>query len=327
MPIMYALILRFKRMARKLYSFFGKGEGMNYNVLDFDPTSYSQDERIRFLEAKVAFLLDEVSDMRSRLRYLVAEKRDDLPIFQQTKDSFNFQWDRLPEGYQLLSSETWKNEVVDTMCKYSNLPAEWFRGKKVMDAGCGRGRWTYGFGKLGVGSCTSFDISENGIDATKSVAGEFGDHFTVCKRNILDALDFADDYDMVWCYGVLHHTGDTYGGFHNLIRHVKPGGYFFFMLYGEPRPPALGEYVYYHEICDMRRRTRNLTFDEKAKILEAKYEKEYVHGYFDAISPEINDLYRWDEIVGWLINAGFVDIKRTLPDHPNHHVIALKRDR
>lgn len=53
-------------------------------------------------------------------------------------------------------------------------------------------------------------------------------------------------------------------------------------------------------------------------------EKDYVHGYFDAISPEINDLYRWDEIIGWLKSAGFEDIKRTLSDHPNHHVIARK---
>jgi hypothetical protein len=48
-----------------------------------------------------------------------------------------------------------------------------------------------------------------------------------------------------------------------------------------------------------------------------------LHGYFDAISPDINDLYRWDEIVSWLVAAGFTNVTRTF-DHPNHFVIAQR---
>ena len=298
---------------------------MDYNIPTYDPGQFSQDERIRLLEAKVAFLLDEVSGLRSLIRHLVSEKMDILPIFQQTKDSFDFQWDQLPEGYQLLSSDDWKDGVCDTICKFTGLPAEWFNGKRIMDAGCGQGRWTYGFGKLKAGSCEAFDISDAGIANTIEIAKEFGDSFKVYKKNILESLQFpVEDFDLVWCFGVLHHTGNTYGGFQNLVKHVKPGGYLFLMLYGEPRPNDLGDYTYYHEIYDMRCRIKNLPFREKVGKFEEKYEKDYVHGYFDAISPEINDLYRWDEIVGWLKSAGFEDIKRTLPDHPNHHVIARK---
>ena len=50
---------------------------------------------------------------------------------------------------------------------------------------------------------------------------------------------------------------------------------------------------------------------------------EYVHGYFDAIAPPINDLHTFEEIEGWLIEAGFVDIKRTVPSR-NIHVIGRK---
>jgi hypothetical protein len=97
------------------------------------------------------------------------------------------------------------------------------------------------------------------------------------------------------------------------------------MLYGEPRRSDLGAYQYYHDIFDMRCRTRSLPFLEKVKLVKEKYGAEALHGYFDAISPEINDTYRWDEIVWWFKDAGFDDIRRTLPDHPNHHVIARKK--
>ena len=59
-----------------------------------------------------------------------------------------------------------------------------------MDAGCGQGRWTYGFGKLKAGSCEAFDISDAGIDKTREAAEEFGENFRVYKKNILDDLLF-----------------------------------------------------------------------------------------------------------------------------------------
>jgi SAM-dependent methyltransferase len=281
--------------------------------------------RTGLLESKVAYLLDEVSGLRSLVRYLAADRIRELPVVQETKDSFNYQWGHLPEGRAMLSNVEWKKTVGETICQFSGLPAAWFPGKRIIDAGCGEGRWTYGFGVLQAGACVSFDISEYGLDRTREIARQFGGHFEVMKKNVLNDLGLPADFDLVWCFGVLHHTGDTYRGFRNLARCVKPGGYLFLMLYGEPRPDRPDDYDYYHEMATMRRRLRNLPFEEKVKALEQKYDKDLVHGYFDATSPPVNDLYRWDEIEGWLLEAGFEDIRRTLPDHPNHHLIARKK--
>ncbi|MEW5758335.1 MAG: class I SAM-dependent methyltransferase [Candidatus Omnitrophota bacterium] len=312
-------------MLNTIKKLFPKKVNTQYEISTFTAEQYSQEERIRFLEAKISFLLDESYALKSLIRYLIADDMDKFILPQQTKDSFDFQWKHLPEGAAMLSSENWKEKVTETVCINTHLPTEWFNGKRVMDAGCGQGRWTYGFGKLNVASCVSFDISDNGVARTKEVVREFGGNFTVIKKNILEELSFSDDFDLVWCFGVLHHTGNTYKGFQNLVKCVKPGGYLFLMLYGEPRPTNIEDFLYYHEMHDMRCRIKNLPFSEKIERIEEKYGKDNIHGYFDAISPEINDLYRWDEIVSWLINAGFEDIKRTLPDHPNHHVIARKK--
>jgi hypothetical protein len=48
-----------------------------------------------------------------------------------------------------------------------------------------------------------------------------------------------------------------------------------------------------------------------------------VHGYFDAISPPINDLHSFEELESWLIEAGFRDITRTM-NARNHHVIGRR---
>jgi len=40
-----------------------------------------------------------------------------------------------------------------------------------------------------------------------------------------------EQFDVVLCNGVLHHTSDPYGGFRSIARLVKPGGYIIIGLY------------------------------------------------------------------------------------------------
>jgi SAM-dependent methyltransferase len=303
----------------------GSGAGIDDVSGAFDPTQHDVATRLRFLEAKVAYLLDEVSGLRSLVRHLIGERSDGLPLVRHTRASFDYQWRSLPQGHAMLSNAEFRATVPQQLCQFTDLAPEWFRGKKVMDAGCGQGRWTYGFGKLGVAKCVSFDISEAGIGRTSEIARDFDGRVEVLRRNILEDLALPADFDLVWCFGVLHHTGATYTGFENLVKHVKPGGYLFVMIYGEPRPGYPDDYTYYHEMFDMRSRLRNLPFDEKVAAIEQKYGSDLLHGYFDAISPDINDLYRWDELVGWFVDAGFTDIKRTAPG-TNHYMIGQRKE-
>lgn len=292
---------------------------------DFISTNYDTPTRMRFLENKVAYLLDEVSALRSIVRHLAAAVPAQMHGAGQTRDSFDFQWRSLPEGHAMLSNPAWKANVANKICTLADLPPEWFRGKTVMDAGCGQGRWTYGFGQLGVGRCVSMDISESGVGRTTEIAKEYGDQFQVLRKDLRQDLGLASEFDLVWCFGVLHHTGNTYAGFQNLAKCVMPGGYLFVMIYGEPRPGFPDDYLYHHEMVTTRNRLRNVPFEQKVSILEQTYGQELLHGYFDAISPAVNDLYRWDELASWFVEAGFTDIKRTDPS-PNHHIVARRKE-
>jgi glycosyltransferase involved in cell wall biosynthesis/SAM-dependent methyltransferase len=294
------------------------------DVDGFDPYKYPQDTRIEFLEKKVGFLLDEVSELRSLMRHLIADKLEDLQIINRTARSFDYQWRELPDGRATVRDENWKATVADQICRFTDLPREWFAGRKILDAGCGGGRWTYGFGSLGASKVLAFDVSEAALRSTRAAAEPFGDRVEILQKSVVHDLDLPADFDLVWCFGVLHHTGRTYQGFHNIAKCVRPGGYLFVMLYGEPRPGYRDDYAYYHEMATLRAQLRTKPFEERARFLEERYGQALLHGYFDAVSPEINDLYRWDEILIWYLGEGFEDVHRT-NEGANHYAVGRKR--
>lgn len=279
-----------------------------------------QAERVRYLEF-------QVSRLSSIVRHLAAPVINDLPVAKETRDSFNFQWDRLPRGMTIDNPEV-RREAADNVCRQTRLPREWFAGKSVIDVGCGGGRYSWALCQLGA-RVLSVDQSEHGLRSTAEACREFPHHRTR-QINLLSDLGIEEQFDLVWSFGVLHHTGDTYGAFTRIAPLVKPGGYISLMIYGEPA--TLEEYRAVNEYESWRRRTANMTFDQRIDAIKAGMDRgefavrgdQYIHGYFDAISTKINDLYRYEEIEGWLIRAGFEDVQRTDP-HRNMRLVARRK--
>ena len=272
------------------------------------------------LKAILRFLLDEVSELRSLTRHLLAESPRFEQLINDTRDSFNFQWGDIKEGTALLSDPDFVKNAAGLVEEYTGLPRDWFKGKRVLDAGCGNGRWSATFCALGA-EVTSFDISDHGVAETREACT--GGTVTVLKHNVLEPLPFDDTFDLVWSYGVLHHTGDTWTGFQNLLPAVAGDGYFFLMLYGEPRAWVPGEFRELNLYQRMRGTLRGRSSVEKKELLEEILEPQLVHGFFDAVSPPINDCYSRSEVTGWLRGAGFQDIRETL-DNRNIHIIGQK---
>ncbi|MDD5680369.1 MAG: class I SAM-dependent methyltransferase [Candidatus Omnitrophica bacterium] len=258
-------------------------------------------------------------------------QRAEKPKAEQTKESFDFQWETMPKGRWNLENEEFRREATGYVCQFTALPAEWFKGKKALDAGCGGGRYSWALCKLGA-DVLSIDQSAHGLKRTKEACKDFPGH-RVMQADLLKPLNISETFDLVWCYGVLHHTGDTYGAFKRITPLVRKDGFIFLMIYGEPRKGVIGDYAAVNEYEYWRRKTRNMTLDErlgavKKAMREGRFAvkgDEYIEGYFDAISPLINDLYRFEEIENWLLSEGFCDIRRTVETR-NHHIVARKGD-
>lgn len=278
-------------------------------------------------DSYIRYLYYEISQLRSLVRYLVADKPDLIGGREQTMGSFEHQWRELPHGQWMFSNPEFRTELPDIVCSHTDLDRSWFPGKKVLDAGCGSGRYTYALCKLGA-NVTAFDQSASGLATAKeAVESEvLGANANFIQGNLLEPLPLEPDFDLVWSFGVLHHTGDTYRGFHNVASLVKPGGYLFLMLYGEPRLGCPDEFAYRAEYSRLRALALNCPPEEVVEIIKRERPGEDVHGWFDAISPTINDCYQFEEIKGWLLEAGFEDIKQT-HEMANLHLVSRRKKR
>ena len=129
---------------------------------------------------------------------------------------------------------------------------------RVLDAGCGGGRYSVALRRLGFGEVVGADWSKNGIAvANARIQQAKIDGVSYRTANMLE-LPFAEsEFDMVFSNGVLHHTTDPERGIAETARVVKPGGRVWLYLYH--RPGGLDRLTHYvarlllktanHEVC------------------------------------------------------------------------------
>ncbi len=108
-------------------------------------------------------------------------------------------------------------------------------GKSVVDVGCGSGLSSYCFHRLGASTLRSLDADPWSIKSTKLFKERAGnpDNWTVEEGSILDThyLQTLPKADLVYSWGVLHHTGDMWRAIKQTTHLVAPGGRLWLTLY------------------------------------------------------------------------------------------------
>ena len=274
--------------------------------------------RLETVEASNRFLLHEVRRINEERRLEAFGGLEELEtLARQTRESFDYQWAEFNEGVAMPSDEEWMRDIEARICQFTALPREWFQGKRVADIGCGAGRWTYGMLKMGA-QVTSFDQSEAALRRTSELARPFADRHQTRQINLLTADDKAD-FDLVFCFGVVHHTGNTYLAMRNTARKVAKGGRLFLMVYGFPEEKD--DYNIISQYAELRQKWRLLTLDERKQAVIDEFGAYLGHGWFDQVSPQVNDLLTFEDIADFLGKLGFDRARRTIK-HANHHVVA-----
>lgn len=106
-----------------------------------------------------------------------------------------------------------------------------------LDAGCGSGLFSLAAHRLGA-TVHSFDFDPKSVACTRELKRRFSSGtvpWIVEEGSVLDPtyLSGLKTYDIVYSWGVLHHTGSMWRAIENVIRHVAPGGQLFIAIYND----------------------------------------------------------------------------------------------
>lgn len=114
------------------------------------------------------------------------------------------------------------------------------RGRRVLDIGCGSGLHSLVFGRLGASELFSFDLDPRSVAATQSLWERAGKprNWKIAPGSILDdsflePLLRSGGFDLVYGWGVLHHTGAMWHAVENAASLVPEGGLLWLALYNK----------------------------------------------------------------------------------------------
>jgi len=110
------------------------------------------------------------------------------------------------------------------------------RGKSFLDIGCGSGLSSLSALKLGF-KTTSFDYDEISVKTSKRLKELYkkDENWHISRGSVLDKkyLSTLGVFDVVYSWGVLHHTGQMYNSFSNITKLVKEDGVLFIAIYND----------------------------------------------------------------------------------------------
>ena len=133
--------------------------------------------------------------------------------------SFGLQWNRYRTTQ--LDSYTGLTITRDRLTRLLGGSLEPVRGKTILEAGCGAGRFSEILLEAGA-HLQAVDLS-SAVEANHANCRGF-DHYSVCQASIVELPFAPEQFDIVICIGVIQHTPDPEETMAALCRQVKPGG-------------------------------------------------------------------------------------------------------
>lgn len=123
-------------------------------------------------------------------------------------------------------------ESLQAMLGVSDL-----EGRTFLDIGSGSGLFSLAATRLGA-QVTSFDSDAESVMAAKELRDRFAGSDTrwdVAQGDVLDPeyLSALGEFDVVYSWGVLHHTGRMWDAMENVVPLVKANGRLFISIYND----------------------------------------------------------------------------------------------
>lgn len=139
----------------------------------------------------------------------------------QTAENFGWEWKHFARR-----DERYAEQFLGWIAP---VRPEFFRGKVVLEGGCGKGRHTLLASEWGARDVVAVDLSEAVDVAFEETRGR--DNVHVVQADIY-RLPLKRAFDYAFSVGVIHHLPDPRAGFAKLAGRVKSGGHVSVWVYG-----------------------------------------------------------------------------------------------
>lgn len=142
-------------------------------------------------------------------------------VVQRNVENFGAQW-HLLDG----RSEVNRREFLSYLDKVS---PEFFKGKVILDGGCGMGKFMYYAAEWGAEDVIGVDLS-NSVEVASRWTREMPNAHVI--QADIYRLPLRECFDFIYSIGVLHHLPDPPAGFRSLTKLLNRGGTILAWVYG-----------------------------------------------------------------------------------------------
>jgi len=174
-------------------------------------------------------------------------------VTQKEKEEVQHFWDDVPCGTGSIFYPEGSLEYFEAIAKNRNqlepfiadyVQFKKWTGKKILEVGCGAGTDLVQFAVAGART-VGIDLSPHSASIARARL-----HTYNCQGNVLIAdaenLPFkGEEFELIYSWGVLHHTPNPEKAIHEIYRVTKPGGEICVMLYHRYSLVALQLYLLY----------------------------------------------------------------------------------
>jgi predicted RNA methylase len=182
------------------------------------------------------------------------------------------------------------------------IPADEFKGRSFLDIGCGSGLHALAAAQLGVSRIMAVDIDPDSV-ATSSAVLSSNNVTTPWRAEIMSVFDLdvarQGAFDIVYSWGVLHHTGSMWEALSKAASMVAPHGLLTFALYRKTHIDPfwkLEKRLYAHAPQTIQRLVRAgyIAVFRLAKLATGSSFREYVANYKSSRGMNFyHDIHDW----------------------------------